>query len=198
MAASTMAGRSPWNTIRCSPSWPSGPTPREDATARMIRALREYDVGGIRTNIGFFRQILEDADSARGNLHTGFIEEFFARHRAPQAPRDLADGGRSGRGPPHAGAQRQRRGASRGCPQSSAWQEAGQERACCDETHTTHQRRRRDHRILGPRAHLPLPAGRAPERARQRRNARAGRLFRAAGRPHYDARVEEHPPAWWW
>jgi acetyl-CoA carboxylase biotin carboxylase subunit len=62
---------------------------REDATARMIRALREYDVGGIRTNIGFFRQILEDPEFRRGNLHTGFIEEFFARTEAPRPPRDL-------------------------------------------------------------------------------------------------------------
>jgi acetyl-CoA carboxylase biotin carboxylase subunit len=63
---------------------------REAATARMIRALREYDVGGIRTNIGFFRQILEDAEFRRGNLHTGFIEEFFARTEAPRPPRELA------------------------------------------------------------------------------------------------------------
>jgi acetyl-CoA carboxylase biotin carboxylase subunit len=63
---------------------------RENATARMIRALREYDVGGIRTNIGFFRQILEDAEFHRGNLHTGFIEEFFARTQAPRPPEDLA------------------------------------------------------------------------------------------------------------
>ena len=63
---------------------------REEATARMIRALREYDVGGIRTNIGFFRQILEDSEFRAGRLHTGFIEEFFQRHKAPQPPADLA------------------------------------------------------------------------------------------------------------
>jgi len=63
---------------------------REEATARMIRALREYDVGGIRTNIGFFRQILEDPEFRSGNLHTGFIEEFFGRNAAPQPPGDLA------------------------------------------------------------------------------------------------------------
>lgn len=62
---------------------------REQAADRMIRALREYDVGGIRTNIGFFRQILEDPEFRAGNLHTGFIEEFFARQRAPQPPADL-------------------------------------------------------------------------------------------------------------
>jgi acetyl-CoA carboxylase biotin carboxylase subunit len=63
---------------------------REEATARMIRALREYDVGGIRTNIGFFRQILEDPEFVKGDLHTGFIDEFFTRNKAPRPPRDLA------------------------------------------------------------------------------------------------------------
>ena len=97
---------------------------REDATARMIRALREYDVGGIRTNIGFFRQILEDGEFRRGNLHTGFIDEFFTRHRAPQAPPDfpavaalvaaLHTLGRNGPG-----------GATRPAPASSAWKETG-------------------------------------------------------------------------
>jgi acetyl-CoA carboxylase, biotin carboxylase subunit len=62
---------------------------REEAAARMIRALREYDVGGIRTNIGFFRQILEDPEFRAGNLHTGFIDEFFARTKPPQPPPDL-------------------------------------------------------------------------------------------------------------
>jgi acetyl-CoA carboxylase, biotin carboxylase subunit len=63
---------------------------REDATARMIRALSEYDVGGIRTNIGFFRQILEDPEFRKGDLHTGFIDEFFTRNKAPRPPDDLA------------------------------------------------------------------------------------------------------------
>src|ERR1051326_8342410 len=59
---------------------------RGEAIDRMIRALREYDVGGIRTNIGFFRQILEEPHFREGNLHTGFIEEFFRRQQAPQPP----------------------------------------------------------------------------------------------------------------
>jgi acetyl-CoA carboxylase biotin carboxylase subunit len=63
---------------------------RDEAAARMVRALREYDVGGIRTNIGFFRQILEDPEFLAGNLHTGFIDAFFERHRAPQAPPGFA------------------------------------------------------------------------------------------------------------
>ena len=55
------------------------------AIARMVRALREYDVAGIRTNVTFFRQILEDAEFRAGRLHTGFVEEFLER-RKPFAP----------------------------------------------------------------------------------------------------------------
>ena len=64
---------------------------REHAIDRMIRALREYDVGGIRTNIGFFRQILEDAEFRKANLHTGFIEEYFARHQPTNPPERFKD-----------------------------------------------------------------------------------------------------------
>ena len=63
---------------------------RQQAIDRMIRALREYDVGGIRTNISFFRQILEDPVFRAGCLHTGFIDEFFARTAAPAPPPELA------------------------------------------------------------------------------------------------------------
>jgi acetyl-CoA carboxylase biotin carboxylase subunit len=63
---------------------------REHATTRMIRALSEYDVGGIRTNLAFFRQILEDPDFCAGNLHTGFIDEFFQRQRPAGPPANLA------------------------------------------------------------------------------------------------------------
>jgi acetyl-CoA carboxylase biotin carboxylase subunit len=63
---------------------------REAATARMIRALCEYDVAGIRTNISFFRQVLEDPEFRTGALHTGFIEEFFQRQSPPEPPPELA------------------------------------------------------------------------------------------------------------
>jgi acetyl-CoA carboxylase biotin carboxylase subunit len=64
---------------------------RDAATARMLRALGEYDVAGIRTNLPFFRQILEDAEFRAANLHTGFIAEFFARHSRPEPPAELAE-----------------------------------------------------------------------------------------------------------
>ena len=67
--------------------WAAG---RDAATARMVRALREYDVAGIRTNISFFRQVLEDSEFRAGALHTQFIEEFFQRHSPPEPPPELA------------------------------------------------------------------------------------------------------------
>jgi acetyl-CoA carboxylase, biotin carboxylase subunit len=58
---------------------------RPEAIARAIRGFGEYDVAGVKTNIGFFRQILEDPCFEKGELHTGFIEEFFSR-RPPPVP----------------------------------------------------------------------------------------------------------------
>ena len=67
---------------------------RDEAIARMIRALGEYDVGGIRTNLGFFGRILEEPAFHRGKLHTGFIDEFLAQSGEtaadPQAERVAA------------------------------------------------------------------------------------------------------------
>jgi len=63
---------------------------RETSIARMIRALRETHVGGIRTNIGFFRQLLNDGEFREGRLHTGFIDEFFARTPLFEPLKELA------------------------------------------------------------------------------------------------------------
>jgi acetyl-CoA carboxylase biotin carboxylase subunit len=62
---------------------------RDQAAARAVRALGEYAVDGIRTNIGFFKRVLEDREFLAGNLHTGFIEEFFARVRLDPPPPDV-------------------------------------------------------------------------------------------------------------
>jgi acetyl-CoA carboxylase biotin carboxylase subunit len=55
---------------------------RELATQRMIRALGEYVVGGIRTNREFFIGILEDEDFRAGRLTTAFLDGYFERRRA--------------------------------------------------------------------------------------------------------------------
>jgi acetyl-CoA carboxylase biotin carboxylase subunit len=51
---------------------------RETAIERMRRALREYDLWGVRTTIPLLRRIMEHPDFLSGALHTGFIEENIA------------------------------------------------------------------------------------------------------------------------
>ena len=58
---------------------------REEAINRMQRALREYYVGGIRTTIPFFQEVLDDAEFRSGEIDTGFIARYFER-RAVQYP----------------------------------------------------------------------------------------------------------------
>lgn len=52
---------------------------REMALARMNRALNEYLIRGIFTNISFARSIINDPEFVRGNYTTRFIEEFMQR-----------------------------------------------------------------------------------------------------------------------
>jgi acetyl-CoA carboxylase, biotin carboxylase subunit len=52
---------------------------RSEAIDRMRRALREYEVGGIKTTLPFFREVVEDADFIEGKLDTGFIPRFLER-----------------------------------------------------------------------------------------------------------------------
>jgi acetyl-CoA carboxylase biotin carboxylase subunit len=59
---------------------------REAAIARMSRALDEYHVAGIRTNLSFFRRLLQDPAFRDGQLHTGFIESFLSRSQPPPNP----------------------------------------------------------------------------------------------------------------
>jgi acetyl-CoA carboxylase, biotin carboxylase subunit len=54
-------------------------TDREQAISRLIRALNEYFVGGIKTNISLFRRILRDAEFCAGRLDTGFLDRMLAR-----------------------------------------------------------------------------------------------------------------------
>jgi acetyl-CoA carboxylase biotin carboxylase subunit len=61
---------------------------REMAIDRMLRALDEYVIGGIRTNISLFRRILMDADFRAGRIDTGYLERLLAK--APPAERETA------------------------------------------------------------------------------------------------------------
>jgi acetyl-CoA carboxylase biotin carboxylase subunit len=52
---------------------------REQAIARLTRALGEYFVGGIKTNISLFRRILAEADFCAAKLDTGFLDRMLQR-----------------------------------------------------------------------------------------------------------------------
>jgi acetyl-CoA carboxylase biotin carboxylase subunit len=56
---------------------------REMAIDRMLRALEEYVIGGIKTNIGLFRRILTDADFRAAQIDTGYLERLLAAGPAP-------------------------------------------------------------------------------------------------------------------
>ena len=51
---------------------------RSLAIARLRRALEEYAIGGIRTNLGLFRRILNDPDFVAGRLDTGYLDRLLA------------------------------------------------------------------------------------------------------------------------
>jgi acetyl-CoA carboxylase, biotin carboxylase subunit len=54
-------------------------TDRDQAIARLTRALNEYFVGGIKTNISLFRRILGDGDFRAAKLDTEFLDRMLKR-----------------------------------------------------------------------------------------------------------------------
>lgn len=50
---------------------------RPQAISRLVRALSEYFVGGIKTNISLFRRILSDADFQAGRVDTGYLDRLL-------------------------------------------------------------------------------------------------------------------------
>jgi acetyl-CoA carboxylase biotin carboxylase subunit len=51
---------------------------RAQALARMRRALGEYEIVGIQTNLPFFRRVLDHPDFVAGDYDTGFIDHLLA------------------------------------------------------------------------------------------------------------------------
>ena len=58
---------------------------REETVARLRRALEEYTITGIRTNVSLFRRILTEPDFLRGEIHTKWLDELLARPHPPAA-----------------------------------------------------------------------------------------------------------------
>jgi acetyl-CoA carboxylase biotin carboxylase subunit len=66
---------------------------REQAIARLQRALEEYFIGGIKTNLGLFRRILANEDFRTGRMDTGMLDRMLATKAqttaADSSPDDL-------------------------------------------------------------------------------------------------------------
>lgn len=52
-------------------------TDRDQAIGRLTRALNEYFVGGIKTNISLFRRILSNSDFRAAKIDTGFLDRLL-------------------------------------------------------------------------------------------------------------------------
>jgi acetyl-CoA carboxylase biotin carboxylase subunit len=59
---------------------------REETIARLRRALDEYTITGIKTNVGLFRRILAEPDFLRGEIHTEWLDELLRRPRSTAPP----------------------------------------------------------------------------------------------------------------
>jgi acetyl-CoA carboxylase biotin carboxylase subunit len=64
---------------------------RVEAVDRLRRALDEYSVGGIKTTLPFFREVVRDEEFIAGRLDTGFIQRFFERRDATRASIEKTD-----------------------------------------------------------------------------------------------------------
>lgn len=56
---------------------------RDESIARLRRAVGEYVVGGIRTTLPFFKQVLADPEFASGAIDTDYINRLTTRHQPP-------------------------------------------------------------------------------------------------------------------
>jgi acetyl-CoA carboxylase biotin carboxylase subunit len=55
-------------------------TDRDQAIGRLTRALNEYFVGGIKTNISLFRRILNHPDFRAAKIDTGFLDRMLKQN----------------------------------------------------------------------------------------------------------------------
>jgi acetyl-CoA carboxylase, biotin carboxylase subunit len=58
---------------------------REETIARLRRALDEYTITGIKTNVGLFRRILLEPDFLRGEIHTRWLDDLLRRANSVSA-----------------------------------------------------------------------------------------------------------------
>lgn len=61
---------------------------RPTSIERMRRALDEYFIGGIKTNLSFFRTILKDPDFIAARIDTGYLDRLLSSGLKPAAPQN--------------------------------------------------------------------------------------------------------------
>ena len=65
---------------------------REEAIARLRRALDEYTITGIKTNAGLFRRILSEPDFLRAEIHTKWLDEILGTPGSAEPAQQAVDG----------------------------------------------------------------------------------------------------------
>ena len=73
-ARRTPAPRSPRTSTRCWPSSPAAAATFDKAVEKARRAVAEFRIRGVSTNIPFLQAVLDDPDFAAGGVTTSFIE----------------------------------------------------------------------------------------------------------------------------
>jgi acetyl-CoA carboxylase biotin carboxylase subunit len=53
----------------------------------MLRALDEYVIGGIRSNLGLFQRILRDEEFRAARIDTGYLERLLAASEVKETER---------------------------------------------------------------------------------------------------------------
>jgi|TARA_B110001469_G_scaffold23426_1_gene24154 acetyl/propionyl-CoA carboxylase alpha subunit/acetyl-CoA carboxylase carboxyltransferase component len=61
----------------------------KDVASKMIRAISEFHLEGVRNNISFIKNIISHPDFIHGNIHTRWVEENIAELTAPWDGPDL-------------------------------------------------------------------------------------------------------------
>jgi len=108
---------------------------RAQAIARMERALDEYFVGGIKTNLGLFPKILGSPEFREGKLDTGLLERILKRKTEAVGgggeARDAVIGAAlfAAMGPSDAGSTAGKGGPASSGGTNSAWRKAGRQEA---------------------------------------------------------------------
>ncbi|MGE0060069.1 MAG: acetyl-CoA carboxylase biotin carboxylase subunit, partial [Dehalococcoidia bacterium] len=63
---------------------------RDEALRRIRRALDEYEIMGVKTTLGFHRQLMAHPDFISGNIETHFLERSFNLERPAATAEDTA------------------------------------------------------------------------------------------------------------